>query len=65
MNIYDSITADQIEDGDQILVYNDYLENVRVEDLGAVICVKGDSDVTGDSVTYFLSPDAYVDLWAV
>jgi len=70
MNIYDTITADQIEDGDQIAVSNsegvpDYLENVRVEDLGAVIMVSGDSDNTGDRVTYMLSPDAYVDLWAV
>jgi hypothetical protein len=65
MNIYDTIQADQIEDGDQIIVDGDPLERVRVHDSEEGIWVVGESVNTGDRETYFLTPDADVDLWAV
>lgn len=69
MNIYDSITADQIEVGDQILVDGDPVEVTTVgEDPEAPlegIRVVGYSHESGDSVTYDLWFGDYVDLWAV
>ena len=67
-NVLFTITADQIENGDQIIVDNDELENVTVEDdpedINGVI-VKGYSEETGDIVTYTLPFDYEVQVWAV
>lgn len=69
MNIYDTITADQIECGDQILIGGDPIE---VDFVGSDpeapvegIRVKGYSHETGDGVTYDLHFSTPVDLWAV
>lgn len=68
MNITDTIHADQIEDGDQIIVLGDYLEDVEVsedpDDLSIVI-VAGYSHNTGDTEVYQLAYDADVHLWSV
>jgi hypothetical protein len=67
MNILYNIEADQIEDGDQIVVDNDYLENVTVldgEDINEII-VKGFSEDTGDIAEYALPFDYTVSVWAV
>lgn len=69
MNIYDTITADQIEDGDQIIVDGEAYENVAV--LGgnpqddSEVLVRGYSEDEGDNVTLSLPYDYPVDLWAV
>ena len=69
MNIIDTIQADQIEVGDQILVDGDPVEVTDVgEDPEAPlegIRVVGYSHESGDSVTYDLWFGDYVDLWAV
>lgn len=66
--IHDTIQADQIEDGDQILVDGDHLENVRVdsdpEDIEAVV-VTGYSNDSGDAVTYTLPYDYDVQVWSL
>jgi hypothetical protein len=66
--VHDTITADEVEDGDQIIIDGDLLENVRVEsdpdDISAVIIV-GYSDNTGDVVRYPLPYDYTVELWAI
>jgi hypothetical protein len=66
--IHDTIQADQIEDGDQILVDGDHLENVRVdsdpEDIDAVV-VTGYSFDSGDAVTYTLPYDYDVQVWSL
>ena len=68
MNIIDTIAAEQIEDGDQILVFGDPLENVRVEgdpdDLYSVL-VTGFSNNTGDTQSYSLNYTDIVEVWAV
>lgn len=65
MDIYDTITADSIEVGDQVLIENDPIEVSRVIDSGDAIMVKGYSHLTGDEANYILTPDATVGLWAV
>lgn len=69
MNVYDTITADQIEVGDQILVDGDPVE---VNDVGEDpeaplegIRVVGYSHESGDTVTYDLWFGDHVDLWSV
>lgn len=68
MNILFKVTADQIEDGDQIIVDGDALENVTVhddpDDINGVI-VKGFSEDTGDEAVYTLPFDYEVEVWAV
>jgi hypothetical protein len=72
VQVYDFITADQIEGpnesngfkGDQILVNNiDPVEVASVIDSGEAIMVKGYSHATGDSVEYIFSSDTEVGLW--
>jgi hypothetical protein len=63
MNIYDYVSADTIEEGDQILFENDPIEVTSKVDETDAILVKGYSHLTGDSVTYILSPDVEVGLW--
>jgi hypothetical protein len=65
MNVYDYVTADTLESGDQILFQNDPMEVSDIVDSGDSIMVKGYSHLTGDSVTYILTPDAEVGLWTV
>jgi hypothetical protein len=63
MEIYDFVTADSVEATDQIVYGNDYIELSDVIDSGDAIMVKGYSHVSGDSVTYLLTPDSEVGLW--
>lgn len=67
MNILDTIDADQIEVGDQILIDGDPIE---VDDLGETeddseIIVYGFSHESGDRVSIPLPYDYRVDVWAV
>lgn len=64
----DTITADEIEDGDQIIVKGDLLENVRVNgdpDDVSVVIVTGYSHESGDIATYTLNYDDDVELWSL
>jgi hypothetical protein len=63
VEVYDYITADQIEEGDQIFYSNDPLEVKRKLDEGDTIMVSGYSYLSGDTATYFLNPDTEVGLW--
>lgn len=65
MDVYDFVSADTIESGDQILYQNDPVEVSSVIDSGEAIVVKGYSHLTGDSVTYILNSDTEVGLWTV
>jgi len=67
MEVYDWVTADTLGDepNEQIVFENDYIEVSRVIDSGDAIMVKGYSHITGDDVTYILTPDTEVGLWAV
>lgn len=66
--VQDTIDADQIEDGDQIIVDGEALEGVTVHDdpndPDGVI-VKGFSWETGDAVEHTLPYDYRVDIWSV
>lgn len=67
MNIIDSIQADQIEDGDQILLDGEPLTDVRTretDDPDEVI-VRGYSLDEGEMVEYAVPFDYSVDVWAV
>jgi len=67
MNIYDTIQADQIEDGDQIIIDGEALEQVTVlesEDPDEVV-IRGYSEDEGDFVRHTLPYDYSVDLWSV
>lgn len=67
VNIIDTISADTIEVGDQILIEGDPIEVTYVgetEDIDEII-VKGFSHDSGDSETYSLYADDYFDIWAV
>lgn len=66
MNIIDTIQADQIEDGDQILYGDDPLENVRVlDDSDDTIIIEGFSNLTGGNEVYNLHFAETVYVWAV
>jgi hypothetical protein len=68
MNILYTIDADQIEDGDQILIDGDPLENVTVSDDPMddfAVVIKGFSNDTGDVETYTVPFDYPVEVWAV
>lgn len=65
MIIYDTVRADEIEDGDQIYYNSDPLENVTRRDTATLVVVKGYSHNTGDTVEYPLAPDQLVELWSV
>lgn len=65
MNVYDTITADQIEVSDQVLVNDiDPIEVATVVDSGDSIMVKGFSHLTGDNAVYILTADTEVSLWS-
>lgn len=67
INIYDNITADQIEDGDQIQVDGVFYEDVRIEnsDDPDEVRVRAYSEDEGDMVTIELPYDYPVNLWAL
>lgn len=66
VNVYDIVTADTIEVGDQILVNNiDPIEVEAVIDSGEAIMIKGYSHLSGDKAEYILSADAEIGLWGV
>lgn len=65
MDVYDFVSADTIDEGDQILYQNDPVEVSNVIDSGDSIMVKGYSHLTGDSVVYILNPNTEVGLWTV
>ena len=68
MNIIDSIQADTIEVGDQILVDSDPIEVTAIRDDendGYAVIVSGYSHESGDKVEYTLPFDYDVELWAV
>ena len=68
VTITDTIQADQIEDGDQIIVDGDLLERVSVSESYAdpdEVIVKGFSYESGDAVTYSLPFDYDVDVWGI
>lgn len=70
IEVYDSVPAHTLDDGDRIVVINpegaeDYLEDIRViQDTDAVM-VKGYSHVTGDNEVYILDWEKEIDLWRV
>lgn len=63
VNVYDYVTADQLESKDQIFYKGDPVELSDITDDGDSIMVKGYSHLTGDSVTYILTADTEVGLW--
>lgn len=65
MEVYDYVAAATVEAKDQIFYEHDYVEVSSVIDSGEAIMVKGYSHVTGDTVSYILTPDTEVGLWAV
>jgi len=66
MIIYDIITAEYVEDGDQIIVDGDPLEDViRFDDEDGEVLISGYSHNTGDRETYVLAFDKTVELWSV
>lgn len=67
MNIIDTVSADTIEIGDQIVVDGDLIEVTAVLDSSDPdeVIVRGFSHESGDSETYSLFADDYFDLWAV
>ena len=67
MNIIDSISADTIESGDQIIVEGDPIEVKSVHDSDDIdeVIVIGYSHVSGDTERYSLYADDYYDVWAV
>lgn len=67
MNIIDTISADTIEVGDQVIIEGD---PVGVTDIQVTmdpdeVIVIGYSYESGDSVEYSLYADDYFDIWAV
>jgi hypothetical protein len=65
MIIYDYISADQVQDGDQVYVNSDALEDVIRQDVGELVVISGYSHNTGDVESYYLKPDDIVELWSV
>lgn len=70
IEVYDFVSADTLENGDQVMYVNpdggeDYLENIKVVDEGDSIMVSGLSIVTGDLANYIWTPDQEVALWGV
>lgn len=67
VDIIDTISADSIEVGDQILIDGDPVEVKSVEatdDIDEVI-VRGYSHETGDTETYSLFADDMYDVWSL
>lgn len=66
--VHDTIDADQIEDGDQIIIDGEPIEGVTVHDDPSdpdAVIVKGFSWETGDAVEHTLPYDYSVDVWSV
>ena len=68
ISVYDSIQADQIEVGDQIIVDGDpievtYVSESEIDD--TEIIVRGFSHESGDAANYSLPFDYDVDLWTI
>lgn len=63
MIIYDSITADQVDPDDLVMVEDDPIEVSEVSDEGSIITLTGYSHKTGDTTIYFLTADSVVHLW--
>ena len=63
--ITDTVQAHQIEDGDQIVINDDYLENVKVLDDEDNIIISGFSNNTGGIEVYTLDPFDTINLWTV
>lgn len=65
VDIYDYVSADAVEEGDQIAHSNDLIEVTTKIDSGDSILIKGFSHVSGDNVDYIVTPDTEVGLWTV
>lgn len=67
MIIVDTISADTIEVGDQVIIENDPVEVTDVRSTADVdeIVVVGFSHQSGDNVEYSLFADDYFDLWGI
>lgn len=67
MNVYDTIQADQIEVGDQIIIDGEEVTVVEIRETNdnSEVVVIADSFESGDRETYSLPYDYDVDLWAV
>lgn len=65
--ILDTISADSIEIGDQVIIEGDYIEVTYVGETDDIdeIVVKGFSHETGGKETYSLYADDYYQTWAV
>lgn len=67
-----TITADQIEEPteendwkkEQVIIANDPIEVTKVIDSGDAILVRGWSHITGDMVTYIITPDTVIEVWS-
>lgn len=64
MNITDTIPARTVEDGDQVVIDGDPLEDVIVFD-GETLIISGYSHNEGDRVSLVVDPDTLVDLWSI
>lgn len=64
MEVYDVITASQIENGDQIIINGDPIEITKepIEE-GEAVLISGYSHISGDTVIYTLPYDREVELW--
>lgn len=70
IEVYDFVTVDTLEDGDNVQYINsdggeDYLENITTYQENEAVVVKGYSIITGDRETYIFSDDVEVGLWQV
>lgn len=64
--IYDTVEAGTLEDGDQILWQDDILDSLIVENIDRdYVIVRGYSHVTGDHERYEIPVECAVDLWSV
>ena len=67
--VYDTVRADQVEEGDNIAFLpidgevQEVMAVTRKVDSGDSILLTGDSYQSGDRVTYILAFDHEVDLW--
>lgn len=66
-SIIDSVSADSIEVGDQIIIDGELVEVRHVSESGDIdeVVVAGYSNSTGDIETYSLYADDYFEVWSV
>lgn len=65
--IIDTVSADTIEVGDQVIIEGDHIEVTRVsetEDIDEVV-ISGFSHISGDSETYALYADDTYEIWSL